>query len=285
MSARTKTALNLLKLGLLFGVFALPPMVIGYVVAGWSVAILFLFAALLTEATIYTFSDRIVLSMLGARELVAGERPSLHSAVERLSARAFVVKPRLYLISDTFPRSLSVGRGPTSGSLVFSLGLLSTASPAELEGLIAHELVHIRNRDVAVQTTSVAVAATMVELTHVGGFFKRGLLFVFAPIAAAVESLMLSPKREYAADAAASELCGSPHGLADALVRIDQASELVSFAASPTTEPLYPVNPFGHDDRLARMFESHPPFAERIRRLRELDPNWREKLLSSEVEH
>jgi heat shock protein HtpX len=277
---RIATALNLFKLGLLFGVFALPPLAIGYLVAGWSVAILFLFAALLTEATIYTFCDRIVLSMLGARELVAGERPNLHSAVERLSARALVVKPRIYLIPDNFPRSLSVGRGPTSGSLVLSLGLLTTASPAELEGLVAHELVHIHNRDVAVQTTSVAVAATIVELTHIGGFFQRGLLFVFAPIAAAVESLILSPRREYQADAGAAELCGSPHGLADGLLRIEQASEMVSFAASPTTEPLYPVNPFGHDDRLARMFQTHPSFPERIRRLRELDPGWREKLLT-----
>jgi heat shock protein HtpX len=282
LGVRPATARNLLKLWLLAAVFALPPVAIGYGIAGWSGAVLFLFAALLTEATIYTYCDRIVLSILGARELVAGERPSLHSAVERLSARALVVKPRLYLIADSFPRSLSVGRGPTASSLVFSLGLLTTAAPAELEGLIAHELAHIRNRDVAVQTTAVAVAATIVELTHIGGFFQRGLLFVFAPVAAAVESLLLSPKRELVADAAAAELCGSPHGLADGLIRIDQASELVSFAANPTTEPLYPVGLFGHDDHLARMFRTHPSFPERIRRLRELDPGWRAKLLSQQ---
>ncbi len=175
-------------------------------------------------------------------------------------------------------RSLSVAGLPRA-AVVFSLGLLTAASPAELEGLIAHELAHVRNHDVAVQTASVAMAATIVELTRFAGFFQRGLLVFFAPIAAAVENLLLSPKREYDADLSAVVLCGSPHGLADALLRIEQAGELVSFAANPATEPLYPINPFDREDRLARMFETHPPLLERVKRLRELDPDWREKLL------
>jgi heat shock protein HtpX len=279
LSVRLSTARNLLKLGLLFVVFALPPSAIGYAVGGWSAATVFLFAALLTAATIYTYCDRFVLSMLGARELVIGERPALHSTVETLAAKAGVVKPRLYLISDGYPRSLSVGRGPISSSVVISLGLLTAASPAELEGLIAHELAHVRNHDVAVQTASVAMASTLIELSRLAGFFQRGLLFFLAPVAAAVENLLLSPKREFAADSSAAMLCGSPHGLADALLRIEQAGELVSFAASPATEPLYPINPFDREDRLARMFETHPPLPERIKRLRALDPDWREKLL------
>jgi heat shock protein HtpX len=279
LSVRLSTARNLLKLGLLFVVFALPPSAIGYAVGGWSAATVFLFAALLTAATIYTYCDRFVLSMLGARDLVIGERPALHSTVETLAAKAGVVKPRLYLISDGYPRSLSVGRGPISSSVVISLGLLTAASPAELEGLIAHELAHVRNHDVAVQTASVAMASTLIELSRLAGFFQRGLLFFLAPVAAAVENLLLSPKREFAADSSAATLCGSPHGLADALLRIEQAGELVSFAASPATEPLYPINPFDREDRLARMFETHPPLPERIKRLRALDPDWREKLL------
>ncbi|MGA9761234.1 MAG: M48 family metalloprotease [Gaiellaceae bacterium] len=279
LSVRVSTARNLFKLGLLFAVFVLPPAAIGFAVGGWSVATLFLFAALLTAATIYAYCDRFVLSMLAARELLVGERPALHSTVGALAAKAGVVKPRLYLIRDGFPRSLSVGRGPASSSIVLSLGLITAASPAELEGLIAHELTHVRNHDVAVQTASVTVAATLVELTRFAGYFQRGLLFFFAPIAAAVENLLLSPKREYIADLNAAAICGTPHGLADALLRIEQAGELVSFAASPATEPLYPVNPFDQDDRLARMFETHPPLPERIRRLRALDPDWREKLL------
>ena len=279
MSVRLSTARNLLKLWLLFAVLALPPAAIGYAVDGWRAATLFLFAALLTAATVYAYCDRFVLSMLAARELLIGERPALHSAVEALAAKAGVVKPRLYLIADGYPRSLSVGRGQASSSVVFSLGLLTAASPTELQGLIAHELAHVRNHDVAVQTASVATAATIVELTRFAGFFQRGLLFFFAPIAAAVENLLLSPKREYAADLSAATLCGSPHGLADALLRLEHAADLVSFAASPATEPLYPINPFDREDRLARMFETHPPLPERVARLRELDPDWREKLL------
>jgi heat shock protein HtpX len=274
------SARNLLKLGLLLAVFALPLAAIGYAVGGWRAAALFFFVALLTAASVYAYCDRLVLSMLDARELVIGERPALHSTVEALAARARVAKPRLYLISDGFPRSLAVGRGPTASSLALSLGLLGAASPAELEGLIAHELAHIRNHDVSVQTASVAASTTIVELTRFTGFFQRGFLFVFAPIAAAVENLLLSPKREYAADLSAAALCGSPHGLVDALLRIEHAGELVSFAANPATEPLYPINPFDRKDRLARMFETHPPLRERIRRLRELDPDWREKLLA-----
>jgi heat shock protein HtpX len=280
LSVRLSTARNLLKLWLLFAVFALPLAAIGYAIGNWRAATLFLFTALLTAASIYAYCDSFVLSLLAARELVVGERPALHSAVEALAAKAGVVKPRLYLIADGYPRSLSVGRGPSSSSVVLSLGLLTAASPAELDGLIAHELAHVRNHDVAVQTASVAAAATMVELTRLGGFFQRGLLFFLAPIAAAVENLLLSPRREFSADFSAAVLCGSPHGLVDALLRMEHAGELVSFAASPATEPLYPINPFDRNDRLARMFETHPPLAERVARLRELDPDWREKLLA-----
>jgi heat shock protein HtpX len=100
---------------------------------------------------------------------------------------------------------------------------------------------------------------------------------VLGPVAASFVHLLLSPGREFEADRLAAELCESPHGLADALVRLDQASELVEFRASPATEPLYTINPFA-DEGLARLFVTHPPVAERVRRLRDLDPNWREKL-------
>lgn len=280
MGVRLATARNLLRLWLMLAFFAAPPTLIGAVALGWNAAFLFLFAAVLTETTIYIYCDRFLLTMLGARELAIAERPGLHSSLERLATAARVVKPRLYVISDSYPFSFSVGRGPREGTVVLSLGLLSVASPAEIEGLVAHELAHIRNRDVAVQTTAVAIAAAIVELTRVGGYFKRGLLFLLAPVAATFEWIALSPKRELAADSNAATLCGSPHGLADALVRLKSASELVSFTVSPTTEPLYSINPFANGDRLARMFDTHPLFSKRLRRLRELDSHWQEKLLA-----
>ena len=135
--------------------------------------------------------------------------------------------------------------------------------------MLAHELVHVRNRDVLVQTTAVIVAATLIELSRIGGWLERALLFVLAPIAAAFVSLLLSPKRELAADRAAAALLETPHGLADALVRLEQTNELIEFAASPATEPLYSVDPF-ESEGIARMFKTHPPLEVRIRRLREL---------------
>jgi heat shock protein HtpX len=119
----------------------------------------------------------------------------------------------------------------------------------------------------------VVVAAAVVEASRLGGWLERALLFVFAPCAAALAHLMLSPKRELAADAFAASLCESPHGMADALVRLDTASELVEFHASPATEPLYTVNPF-LEEGIAALFATHPPLADRVRRLRESDPAW-----------
>jgi heat shock protein HtpX len=155
--------------------------------------------------------------------------------------------------------------------------MLGALPPAELEGVIAHELAHVRSRDVLVQSVAVVLAAALVELSRVGGFLSRALLFVLGPIAAAVVHVLLSSQREFAADRTAAALCGSPHGLADALIRLDQASEMIEFRANPATEPLYPVNPF-EPERLANLFVTHPPLGERVRRLRALDPDWREKL-------
>src|SRR5205807_8934849 len=116
----------------------------------------------------YTF-DRVVLGMVGARELTLGEAPLLDATVERLAAVAGVLKPRLYLIQDGLPRSLATGRGPRASSLAVSSGLVSACTPAELEGVLAHELAHVRHRDVAIQTAVVVLAASIVELSRIGG--------------------------------------------------------------------------------------------------------------------
>ena len=262
----------LLLLGLCGGLGAL-----GWWLSGFRVASVFVFCGLLLGVAAYWYADRVAMGMVGARELLPGEAPALHSMVERLALRARVLKPRLYLIPDGFPRALSAGRGATSSVLAASTGLLELPSPAELEGVVAHEIAHIRNRDVLVQTTAVVLAALLVELSRVGGLLSRALLYVLGPVAASFVHLLISPRREFEADRLAAELCDSPHGLADALVRLEQASELVEFRASPATEPLYTINPFA-EVGLAGLFVTHPPVAERVRRLRDLDPEWRQKL-------
>jgi heat shock protein HtpX len=235
------------------------------------------FCSLLATAAAYWYVDRVVMGMVGARELALAEAPLLHSTVERLAARANVVKPKLYVIPDGHPRAFAAGRGPRGSAIAVSRGLLGAAPPAELEGVLAHELAHVRARDVVTQEGVVVFAAALVEATRIGGALQRLLLFVLGPIAAAPVHLLLSPKREFAADRFAAELCESPHGLADALLRLELAGELVEFRANPATEPLYTINPF-EPTGLAAMFGTHPPTEERVRRLRELDPDWREKL-------
>jgi heat shock protein HtpX len=165
----------------------------------------------------------------------------------------------------------------SSSAVGLSQGLTAALPPAELEGVIAHELGKIRQRDVVVQTPVVVLAGWLVEASRIGGWLSRALLFVLAPIAASLVQILLSSRREFAADLRAADICESPHGLADALIRLEQVNELVAFSASPVTEPLYTVNPF-EPVGLAAMFSTHPPIGERVARLRALDAEWREKL-------
>ena len=268
---------NILKALVLLLAFCALLGLLGWGLGGYRLLSIFVFCGALLAGALYWTSDRVALGLVGARELPIAEAPGLHSTVERLAAVVGVTKPRLYLIPDGLPRALAAGRGPRGSALAVSTGLLSAATPAELEAVLAHELAHVRHRDVVVQTSVVVVAATFLELSRIGGWLQRALLFVLGPIAAAFVHLLLSPKREFLADRAAAAICTSPHPMADALVRLDAAAELVSFAGSPATEPLYTVNPFA-EEGLAALFVTHPPVGERVRRLRELDPNWREKL-------
>jgi heat shock protein HtpX len=250
--------------------------------AGWSIGgvrllSIFVFCGLLLVIGAYWTFDRVVLGMVRARELPLAEAPLLHSTVERLAALAGVVKPKLYVIPDGMPLALATGRGPGSSALAVSSGCVAACPPAELEGVLAHELAHVKHHDVALQTAVVVLAASMIELSRIGGWLERALLFVLGPLAAACVHVLLSPKREFEADRRAAELCGSPHGLADALLRLEQAAELVDFKASPATEPLWTFNPF-LEEGLAALFATHPKVEERVRRLRGLDPDWRDKL-------
>jgi heat shock protein HtpX len=250
---------------------------IGWELGGYRAASISIFCGLLIAAAAWWYADRAVMGMVGARELPLAEAPAIHSTLEALSARAHVVKPRVYLVESAYPCALSAGRGPTASAIAVSSGLAGVLRPAEVEAVLAHELAHVRARDVLVQSTAVLIAAAIVESTRIGGWLQRALLFALGPVAAAVVHLLLSPKRELNADRAAAALCDSPHGLADALISLEQAGDLLEFRGSPATEPLYTVNPFD-EQGLAALFVTHPPIADRVSRLRALDPTWREKL-------
>ncbi|MEJ7793683.1 MAG: M48 family metalloprotease [Gaiellaceae bacterium] len=276
-SMRRAAATNLVKAWLLVALLAGLSGAVGWALGGYRTASIFAFCALLAAAAVYAYADRAVLGMLGAREYALAEDPLLRSTVDTLSAKLGILPPKLYLIVDGFPRALVAGRGPRGSALAVSTGLLGALRPAELEGVLAHELTHVRTRDVLVQTFAVLLAYILVEFSRIGGWLRRALLAVLGPLAAAFVHVLLSPKREFAADRSAAALAGSPHGLADALLRLDRASELVSFAESVVTEPLYTVDPFS-DEGLGALFGTHPPVGERVARLRDLDPSWRSDL-------
>jgi heat shock protein HtpX len=270
-------AKNVAKAFLLLGGFVALFAALGWWLGGIRLASVFFVVCLLMAATLHWYGPRIVLASLGARELTIGEGALLHTTVERLAALAGVARPRLFVLPDGHPRAFAVGRGIAASALAVSQGLVTALPPAELEGVLAHELAKIRHRDVVVQTPVVVLAGWIVEASRIGGWLERALLFVLAPIAASLVHVLLSQRRIFAADAAAARICESPHGLADGLIRLEQAIELISFSASPVTEPLYTVNPF-EPAGLAAMFSTHPPIGERVQRLRNLDPEWRERL-------
>jgi heat shock protein HtpX len=268
---------NVLKVWLVLagicGVLAL----IGYGIGDIRVLSSFLFCGVLLGIAGYLSLDRVVLGMLRARELHSRDAPDFHAVVERLSLRAGIAKPRVYVIEKGPPLALSAGRGVSSAVIVATEALVRLPAPAEVEGVLAHEVAHIVRRDVIVQTTAVVIATVLVETSRIGGFLERALLFVLGPVASAFVHLLLSVKREFAADELAARYCDSPHGLADGLIRLEQAAELLEFSASPASEPLYTINPF-LEEGVATLFLTHPPIGERVRRLRALDPDWRDKL-------
>jgi len=266
---RRRATANLCKAFVLVGFLVALAAGVGWLIGGERSATLFAFCGLSAAIAVYWLGDRSLLGMLGARPFALAEDPLLRSTTDRIAAQLGIPAPKLALIDDGFPRSFVVGRGAGSSTLVVSTGLLRAVRREELEAVIAHELAHVRSLDVLSQTFAVLLATTLVELSRLGGYFSRALLFVLGPVASAFTHAMLSPRREYSADRDAAAVT-NPHDLADALLRLDRAGELVSFVASPTTEPLYPVDPFDHD-RLSRMFQTHPPVAERVQRLRAMD--------------
>ena len=203
LAARNLAKAWLLLLGFCFAFAAL-----GWALGGYRLASLFLFCALLSAGGLAFYADRVALGMVGARELPLAAAPIVHSTVERLALLAGIPKPRLYLLDDPHPRALSAGRGTRGAAVAVSRGLLALLSPAELEGVLAHELAKIHNRDVTVQTPLVVIAALVIETSRIGGWLERALLLVLGPVAAAFLHLMLSTKREFAADRTAAGFCG-----------------------------------------------------------------------------
>ena len=229
------------------------------------------------------FSDRLVLRMSGAREVSREEAVELHRMVEELSSKAGLPKLRVFLIDAPHANAFATGRSPERAAVAVTRGLLEILSPRELRGVLAHEIAHVMNRDVLVATVAAGLATAVTHLAHVlalsGLFGSRdgeeqgstagGLLFMLmAPIGATLVQLGISRSREYLADESGSRLSGDPLALATALEKLQADAEAEPAQLEPATASLHIVNPFGATGGLTRLFSTHPPAEERIRRLR-----------------
>jgi len=276
---------NQLKTIALMG--ALSALVVGFgaLVAPGSLT-LFVLLALAMNLGAYFFSDRLVLRMHHAREIGPDEVPGLHDLVQELSTRAGIPMPRVYLIHEAQPNAFATGRNPAHGVVAVTTGLLELLSERELLGVIAHEIAHIKNRDILVSSMAAAGASIITYLAHALSFSSvfggsnndedststnpvGGLLAALvAPIAATLIQLGISRSREYLADDTGARISGDPEALASALIRLEHASERIPVdAASPATASLFIVNPFGPSQALSRWFSTHPSTAERVERL------------------
>ncbi|GIV57511.1 MAG: protease HtpX [Rhodothermaceae bacterium] len=230
----------------------------------------------------YWFSDKIVLRMYGAREVTPQEAPALYEMVDRLRQKAGLPMPKVYVIPSDQPNAFATGRNPSHAAVAVTNGIVRLLSREELEGVIAHELAHIKNRDILTASVAATLAAAITLLARFGLFFGGGrdrdnvvgtlLMLFLAPLAAVLIQMAISRSREYAADRDGARICGKPRALASALNRLQHGAEQLPMDANPATAHLFIVNPFaGAMSGLRNLFSTHPPTEERIRRLLEME--------------
>ena len=275
---------NGIKTALLLGLLSAVLLVLGELLGGSNgLVIAFMFAAVMNFVS-YWFSDKIVLRMYRAQQV--GPEHQLYRIVERLTVRAGLPMPKVYIIPDPSPNAFATGRNPSHAAVAATEGILQVLSEHELEGVIAHELAHVKHRDILISSVAatIAVAIMMVaRMAHFAALFggyggrdgdrDRGnnpiallAMMILAPLAAALIQMAISRSREFSADAGGAEIAGNPYGLADALRKIDAASKRVPLDANPATAHMFIVKPFSGGG-ITSLFSSHPPTEARIRAL------------------
>ena len=246
----------------------------------------FVALAVLMNVAGYWFSDRLALRASRAQPVEPGTVPELEAMVQDLAQRAGVPTPRLYLIPSEQPNAFATGRNPQHAAVAVTQGLLQHLPPDQVEGVLAHEFAHIKNRDILVSSIAAMVAGSISAIANVLQFSllfggddedsgPLGLIgtlatIILAPLAAMLLQLAVSRQREYLADATGAQLLGRGAPLADALETLERGAQAVPMAVNPATASLYAVNPLPRGG-VSSLFMTHPPLAERIRRLRELD--------------
>ena len=269
---------NGLKTALLLGTLSGLLLVIGDLLGGSNgLVVAFLFAVIMNFGS-YWFSDKIVLRMYRAQQ-VGPEHP-LYQLTARLAQRAGLPMPKVYIIPDPSPNAFATGRNPSHAAVAATQGIMQVLSESELEGVIAHELAHVKNRDILTSSIAATIAATIMMVARTAMFFggsrdERGggsnpivllAMLILAPIAAFFIQMAISRSREFAADATGAQIAGTPYGLAHALQKIEAVSKRVPLDANPATAHMFIMKPFTGGG-LMSLFSSHPPTEARIRKL------------------
>jgi heat shock protein HtpX len=254
----------------------------GYLIGGPSTALIFLFIAVAINMGSWFFSDRIAIAAARAKPISEEEDPRLYQMVRELTTRAGLPMPKLYVIPQEQPNAFATGRNAKHSAVAVTAGIRKLLTEDELRGVLAHELGHVRNHDILLTSVVASIASAITWIGYlvlfIGGddnsplgIIGPLLLWLLAPIAAAIIQLAISRQREYSADATGAEICGNPESLASALLRLESGAQAVPMQVNQATEPLYIVKPF-KGGGIASLFSTHPPIEERVRRLRQMRP-------------
>jgi len=269
---------NTIKTALLLGLLSAVLMFLGEAFGGGQGLVFgFLFAVMMNFGS-YWFSDKIVLKMYRAQEVGPGHR--LYEIVAALSQRAGLPMPKVYIIPDPSPNAFATGRNPQHAAVAATEGILRELSEDELAGVIAHELAHVKHRDILISSIAATLAAAIMMISRFAMFFGGGrsderegsnpvallATIILAPIAAMLIQAAVSRSREFAADAGGAVIAGGPQGLVNALRKIESASKRVPLDANPATAHMFIIQPFSASG-FANLFSTHPPTEQRVRAL------------------
>jgi heat shock protein HtpX len=274
--------MNGIKTTLLLTGLTLLLILVGEYFGGSHGAIVAFVIAAATNFVSYFYSDKIALAMYGAQPVTREQLPRAYDVVERLTQRAGLPMPKIFVIPTESPNAFATGRNPQHASVAVTHGILNLLTDEELEGVLAHELGHVRNRDILTSSIAATIAGAITILARMafwfggmggdrrdreGGGIGALLMLIFAPFAAMLIQLWVSRTREYEADASGADLTGNPYALASALEKISAYSKRVPMLASPTTAHLFIVQPLLSGEMFANLFSTHPPIQKRIERL------------------
>lgn len=280
--------MNYFKTGVLLIVLTLLFVWVGGMIGGRQGAWIAFIMAFVMNMISYWFSDKIVLAMYGAKQVSENDYPELYRIVREVTQEAGIPMPKIFMMPQDAPNAFATGRGPNHAVVCVTSGIMGILSSEELKGVLAHEIGHIKNRDILIMSIAATIAGAIMMLANMarwaaifGGGRSRedrnnplgaiGLLAaaIIAPLAAMLVQLAISRSREYAADRRGASLCHSSIGLANALRKLDSASRVIKMQASPQTAHMFIVNPLS-GNFIASLFSTHPPIKERIKRLEEM---------------